>query len=322
MTKLFTQLITFWLLTTTVIFPQTSQRVFTIAGNGSSGFSDQQVNNPYGVLIGPDGGLYFCDLDNQRIRRLDLKTKVMITVAGDGRRGYSGDGGPAISASLNMPHEIRFDDSGDLFIVERDNHTVRRVDRRTGIISTVAGTGVAGFSGDRGPGKQAQLRSPHSIAFSRRGVLLICDVGNHRIRELNLKSGIIQTYAGTGEKKPTPDGAPLSGTPLNGPRTLDVDPDGRIYLALREGNAIYRIDPQTKRIFLVAGTGEQGYSGDNGPARQAKFSGPRGLPILAGKNCTWLILKTMQFVESISKAGLSLRCSVLAFGAMDRSRIH
>jgi len=277
MTKHFVQLITFWLLTTTVTLPQASQRVLTIAGNGSPGFSDQQVNNPYGVVIGPDGGLYFCDLDNQRIRRLDLKTKLMITVAGDGRRGYSGDGGPAISASLNMPHEIRFDDSGDLFIVERDNHTVRKLDRRTGIISTVAGTGLAGFSGDGGPGTKAQLRSPHSIAFSRRGVLLICDVGNQRIRELNLKSGIIQTYAGTGEKKPTPDGAPLSGTPLNGPRTIDVDPDGQIYLALREGNAIYRIDPQAKRIFLVAGTGEQGYSGDNGPARHATFSGPKGI---------------------------------------------
>lgn len=251
--------------------------VHTIAGNGLPGYSAEQVANPYGVVIGPDGALYFCDLDNQRIRRLDLKTRQMTTIAGNGQRGYAGDGGPALQASLNMPHEIRFDKAGDLFIVERDNHTVRRVNRKTRIISTIAGTGTPGFSGDGGPGAKAQLRSPHSIALDGQGSLLICDVGNHRIRSLNLKTGIIETYAGTGERKPTPDGAPLSGTPLNGPRTIDLDPKGNIYLALREGNAIYRIDPKTRRIHLIAGTGKQGYSGDGGPARAAEFSGPKGL---------------------------------------------
>jgi len=107
--------------------------------------------------------------------------------------------------------------------------------------------------------------------------LFICDVGNHRIRRVDPKTGIIETYAGTGERKPTPDGASLAGTPLNGPRTIDLDPKGNLYLALREGNAIYRIDPKTKKIYLVAGTGEQGYSGDNGPAINAKFAGPKGL---------------------------------------------
>jgi len=254
-----------------------SQSVSTLIGTGVPGFSDTQVNNPYGVVIGPDGQLYFCDLDNQRIRSLNLKTRATKTIAGDGRRGYSGDGGPAIAASLNMPHEIRFDKKDDLYIVERDNHTVRKVDMKTGIISTIAGTGVAGFSGDGGPASKAQLRSPHSIVFDRDGILFICDVGNHRIRRLDLKSGIIETYAGTGERKPTPDGATLTGTPLNGPRTIDVDNQGNLYLALREGNAIYRIDPKLKKIFLVAGTGEQGYTGDNGPATKAKLSGPKGL---------------------------------------------
>ena len=251
--------------------------VSTIAGNGSPGFSIAQVNNPYGVVIGPDGALYFCDLDNQRIRRLDLKDGKMTTIAGNGQRALAGDGGPAVAASLNMPHEIRFDKAGDLFIVERDNHTVRKVSRKTKIISTVAGTGVAGFSGDGGPGTRAQLRSPHSIALDGRGGLLICDVGNQRIRRLDLRTGIIETYAGTGERKPTPDGAPLAGTPLNGPRSLELDAKGNLYLALREGNAIYRIEQKAERIYLVAGTGEQGYSGDGGPARAARLSGPKGL---------------------------------------------
>src|SRR5262249_17071982 len=126
--------------------------VTTIVGTGVAGFSDTQVNNPYGLVIGPDGALYFCDLDNQRIRRLDLKTKKMTTIAGDGQKAYRGDGGPATKASLNMPHELRFDSKGDLYIAERDNHVIRKVDMKTGVISTVAGTGSAGFGGDGGPG--------------------------------------------------------------------------------------------------------------------------------------------------------------------------
>lgn len=251
--------------------------VSTIAGNGVPGYSDGQVNNPYGLIIGPDGALYFCDLDNQRIRRLDLASRRMTTIAGNGQRGYAGDGGPATQASLNMPHEIRFDSAGNLYIAERDNHVIRKVEAKTGIISTVAGTGVPGFSGDGGPGAKAQLRQPHSIAFDPDGRLLICDIGNHRVRRLDLRTGIIETYAGTGERKPTPDGAPVSGTPLNGPRTMVPDPEGNLYLALREGNAILRIDSKTQRIYHLAGTGEKGYSGDGGPAREAKLSGPKGL---------------------------------------------
>lgn len=251
--------------------------VTTLIGNGSPGFSDTQVNNPYGLVIGPDGALYFCDLDNQRIRRLDLATKRITTIAGSGERGYRGDGGTAVTAALNMPHEIRFDSHGDLFIAERDSHVIRKVDMKSGLISTVAGTGVPGFGGDGGPGVRAQLRQPHSIVFDRHGNLLICDIGNRRIRKLHLDTGIIETYAGTGEAKPTPDGAPVAGTPLNGPRTFAIAPNGDLFLALREGNAIYRIDTKSQTLHRVAGTGEQGYSGDGGPALNAKLAGPKGL---------------------------------------------
>jgi hypothetical protein len=152
--------------------------VKTIIGNGLPGYSDTRVNNPYGVLVGRDGALYFCDLDNQRIRRLDLKTHRTIDIAGNGERGYAGDGGRATAGSLNMPHEIAFDSRGHLYIAERDNHVVRKVDGATGVMSTLAGTGAAGFSGDGGPASKAQLRQPHSIALDRDGRLLICDVGN------------------------------------------------------------------------------------------------------------------------------------------------
>jgi len=247
--------------------------VTTLVGNGVAGFSDTQVNNPYGMAIGPDGGLYFCDRGNQRIRRLDLTTKKMTTIAGNGQRGYTGDGGPATAATLAEPHEILFDAAGDLYIAERDNHVIRKVNMKTGIISTVAGTGEAGFSGDRGPAVRAQLRQPHSIFLDRDGTMLICDIGNHRIRRLHLDTGIIETWAGTGATEATPDGSPVVGTPVTGPRTFVVSPRGDLYLALREGNAILRIDAATKTYKRIAGTGELGFSGDDGPATSAKFGG-------------------------------------------------
>ena len=253
--------------------------VSVLIGTGAPGHSDTQVSNPYGVAIGPDGALYFCDLDNQRIRRLDLATRRTRDVAGSGERGYGGDGGPATTASLNMPHEIAFDRRGHLYIAERDNHVVRRVDARTGGLSTLAGTGAAGFSGDGGPAAHAALRQPHSVSIAPDGRLLICDVGNHRLRAVDLGTGIIATIGGTGERRPTPDGAPLAGAPLDGPRAVAVADDGTIYLALREGNAIHRIAPGGATIHHLAGTGAQGYSGDGGPARLATLGGPKGLAI-------------------------------------------
>lgn len=252
-------------------------KIETIAGTGVKGYSDTQLNNPYGLAIGPDGALYICDIDNHVIRRLDLKTRKLTTVAGTTKMGYAGDGGPALKAEMNQPYEIRFDKAGNMYFVEMKNHVVRKVDKKTGIITTIAGTGKPGFSGDGGPANAAMLNQPHSIQFDPAGGLLICDIFNHRIRRVDLKTGIIETWAGTGEKKPTPDGAPLKGTPLNGPRAIDVDPAGNLYLALREGNTVYRIDWKAKTLHHIGGTGEKGFTGNGGPAKQAKLNGPKGI---------------------------------------------
>jgi streptogramin lyase len=257
----------------------------TIAGSGAKGFSGDggpaakaQINNPFGLTRGPDGALYFCDMDNQRVRKI-APGGTISTVAGSGQKGYAGDGGPALHAKLNEPYEVRFDAAGDLYFVERLNAIVRKAGLKSGVISTVAGNGTEGFSGDGGPATQAQMKQPHSIAFDQAGDLYICDISNNRIRQVAMKTGLITTFAGTGEKKPAPDGAPIAGTPLNGPRAIDFDRHGDLWLALREGNAIYRLDLKAGTLHHMAGTGKSGFTGNGGPARQAALSGPKGISI-------------------------------------------
>lgn len=159
------------------------------------------------------------------------------------------------------------------------NHLIRRVDARTRLISTVAGNGQGGFSGDGGPATHATLKQPHSIQFAPDGDLYICDIGNHRIRKVSMKTGIITTFAGNGETVPTPDGARIQGTPLNGPRALDFDRAGNLWLALREGNQVFKLDLKAGTIHHVAGTGKKGFTGNGGPAKQATLSGPKGIAV-------------------------------------------
>jgi len=262
-------------------------QVQTVAGNGIAGYepdggdgliaTETMVNNPYGIIAGSDGQLYFCEVDTGRTRKLDLVSRRLTTVAGNGEKAYAGDGRQALQASFSAPHEIRFDNSGNLYIVERDAHVVRRIDARTNMVSTVAGSGEAGYGGDGGPASAALLRQPHSIAFDADGNLLICDIGNSRVRRVEMETGIINTLSGTGERETTPDIAPLQGTPLLGPRSLDTDPAGNAYLVLREGNAVFKLDIRANRLERIAGTGERGYSGDGGAALAATFNGPKGI---------------------------------------------
>lgn len=267
--------------------------ISTVAGTGVRGFSGDggpataaEINDPFGVVRGPDGALWFCEYGGQRIRKI-ARDGTISTVAGTGQVGYTGDGGPALQATFNKPHEIRFDAAGNVFIADMVNQAIRRIDAKTGVITTFAGNRTKGYSGDGGPAHQAALNNPHSIQFGPDGHLYICDIGNHVIRRVDMRSGIISTYAGTGKAGDTPDGAPIAGTPLRGPRSLDFDRAGNLWLATREGNQVFRFDLKAGRIHHVAGTGKPGFTGNGGPAKLATLSGPKGIAIDAEGN-VWL----------------------------------
>jgi DNA-binding beta-propeller fold protein YncE len=162
-----------------------------------------------------------------------------------------------------------------MYVAERDAHVVRFVSK-AGTISTLVGTGLPGFGGDGGPSEKAQLNQPHSIVLDRRDNLFICDIRNNRIRRRDAATGVLTTFAGNGTKVDTPEEAPLTAA-LNGPRSIDIGPDGTMYLILREGNKVYAIDPKAGRLRHLAGTGAKGYAGDGGPALAALWNGPKGI---------------------------------------------
>lgn len=263
-----------------------ARKIETVAGTGKPGFSGDggpalkaELNNPYGLAVGPGGALFVCDMGNDRVRRIDANG-IITTVAGSGSKGWIGDGGPATAAALNEPYEVRFDRHGNMFFVEMRNAVVRRVDAKTGMISTIAGSGRPGFEGDGGAATNAMLNQPHSIQFvNDQRELWICDIGNNRIRSVNMETGMISTVGGTGEAKASREGEFLMGNPLKGPRALDVDRLGNVWLALREGNAIYSISARDRKIHRVAGNGSAGFAGNGGPALDATLSGPKGITV-------------------------------------------
>ncbi len=292
----------------------------TIAGTGKQGFSGDggpaikaELDNPFGIVRGPEGAFYYCEYTGQRIRRIG-KDGVITTIAGTGAVGFSGDGGPALQATFNKPHELRFDAAGDLYIVDMVNHAVRKIDMKSGTISTIAGDGKPGYSGDGGSAAKAQLKQPHSLQFGPEGDLYICDIGNHVIRRVDMKTGVIETFAGTGKPGPTPDGAPIKGTPLRGPRSLDFDQAGNLWLATREGNQVFKFDLKKGTIHHVAGTGAKGFTGNGGPAKEATLSGPKGIALDSEGNA-WLA-----DTESHSVRRINARTGILELMAGTGSR--
>ncbi|MBI3378080.1 MAG: hypothetical protein HY035_06750 [Nitrospirae bacterium] len=223
----------------------TSGVITTVAGNGQYGFSGDggsaiqaRLYYPFGVTVDTVGNIYIADLGNQRIRKVDTNG-VITTAAGDGESGFSGDGGPAISARLNNPYGVTADNAGNIYIADFQNQRIRKVDT-SGIITTVAGNGQYGFSGDGGPATQAMLYYPFGVAVDSAGNIYIADHDNHRIRKVDT-SGIITTVAGTGQYGFSGDGGAPTQAMLNHLNGVAVDTGWNVYIADTSNNRIRKI---------------------------------------------------------------------------------
>jgi hypothetical protein len=265
-----------------------SALIFTVVGSDTGQASyggDGDVarraglNQPFDVALDQQGTLYFSDANNHCVRRVARGSGIITTVAGTGQAGYSGDGGPATEAQLNSPYGIALDAANHLYIVDRLNACIRKVEAATGIMQTIAGTGQPGYSGDGGPAVQAQLQEPNDIVLDSQDRAFIADVRDHRVRVVYLVSGIITTFAGTGEAGSSGDGGPADRAALFGPRALAFGPTGDLYICLRNDHKVRKVDIRTGIIRTVAGTGERGYTGDHGPALQATFNGPKEIAV-------------------------------------------
>ena len=225
--------------------------------------------------------IYFSDVGNSRIRRVDLTTGVITTVAGGGTTDL-GDGGPATDATFSShPMRVTGDHAGNLFVTDAHHARIRKIDAATNTITTVAGCGTEGYSGDDGPAVHAQLASPHGSALDRHGNIYIADLKNDRIRKVEAETGVITTVAGNGEHGYSGDGGPATQAMLASPIAVFATEDGDLYIADHRNSRIRKVDSVTGTITTVAGTGEQDFSGDGGPANRAAISLPRDVALHA-----------------------------------------
>jgi len=264
----------------------TIDRIRTVAGSGRKGYAgdnDLAVNAslsfPDGVAVDSSGDLYISDYSNNRIRKVDTKG-IITTVAGNGSLSYSGDNGPAISAGLN-PYGVAVDAIGNLYIADCSNQRIRKVDAN-GIISTVAGDGSSGYSGDNGPADSAQFKYPRGVAVDATGNIFIADSSNNRIRKVDT-NGIITTIAGNGSPGYSGDNEPAINAQLNKPIGVAVDATGNIFIADSSNNRIRKVDTNGI-ITTIAGNGNPGYSGDNEPAVNGQMYHPYGVAVDATGN--------------------------------------
>src|SRR6266566_1923388 len=271
----------------------TAGKIRVVAGSGVENFNgnggpaknaslDMGVDNvPNGIAVDRNGNIFFVDKFNNQIRRVDASTGAITTFAGSGTGGYSsggygGDGGPATSASLNLPGEIAFDTNGNLFIADSQNGRIRRVDASTGMITTVAGNGEFTFGGDEGPATAAALWFPIGVRVDDGGNLFITDLYNHRVRRVDASTGIITTFAGNGESGFSGDGGLATNAGM-APAGVAIDSSGNLVIADANSRRIRRIDISTNIITTLAGDGELRFYGDGGPALDASLYVPQGL---------------------------------------------
>jgi uncharacterized protein (TIGR03437 family) len=258
----------------------------TVVGNGVFGFSgdggpatSSMLHLPTGLAIDSSANLYIGDTLNYRIRKLTGKT--ISTIVGNGVLSYSGDGGPATSAQMNSPEAVAMDSSGNVYIADTVNNVVREISTK-GIISTIAGNGTSGFSGDNGAATSAMLSSPQGVVVDSSGNVYVSDTANARVRKIS--GGTITTVAGSGTQGYGGDGGVATSAQLYAPVGLAIDKSGNLYIADVDDSVVRRVSLLSGTIGTVAGNGSQGYSGDTGPAASAMLNGPQGVAVDASGN--------------------------------------
>ena len=280
----------------------------TAAGNGQwiyRGDGGQATASPLFLPMGgaadAAGNLYLSDSNNQRVRFVSAATQTISTVAGDGTAGFGGDGGPATSALLNTPADVKLDGAGNFYIADSANHAIRMVNASTGIIYTIAGIGgQSGYSGDGGQATLAHLAYPSGIAFDGDHVLYISDTGNNAIRKVDLSTGIITTVAGTGTAGSTGDGGAATLGQLNYPWGITLAADGSLYIADLSNNRVRKVS--TAGVLTTAvGTGVRGYTGDGGAATAAELNVPAGVLVDVAGNL-YVADSGNQLVRKVSAA--------------------
>ena len=281
--------------------------IATVAGNDTVGYSGDdgpaiaaQLDNPQSVALDATGNLYIADWFNNVVREVTVNGNIT-TVAGNGTRGYSGDGGPAISAQLSFPYALAFDRAGDLFIADSSNDVIREV-TPDGNITTVAGTNVPGYSGDGGPATNAQLYDPSGVAVDSTGNLYIADSNNHVIREV-LAGGEILTLGGNRYPGYSGDGGPVGSAQFNYPKGLAIDAAGNLYVA-DFGNSVIRMITPNGAVTTVAGTGTPGYLGDGGPAIHAELAYPESVALDSAGNL-YIADSANQVIREVSNGSIA-----------------
>ncbi len=240
------------------------------------------LNTPGGIVIAPNGDIYFTDSNNNVIDRVD-KRMVVTTVVGNRSSGFSGDGGLATQAKLDTPDGVAIAPDGDLIVADSRNDRIRRVDAPTRIITTIAGSGKNGYDGDEKPATEAALNNPDAVASAPNGDIYIADTLNNRIRMVDHATGMIHTVAGdgqTGGEGPFGDGGPATSAHLFMPSDVQIARNGDLYIADMQHNRIRKIDARTQIITTVAGNGLFGSAGDGGVATAASLANPAGIALV------------------------------------------
>jgi sugar lactone lactonase YvrE len=265
--------------------------ISTVAGNGSFGYAGDagaatsaSLSDPFGVAVDAAGDLYIADTYNSVVREVAAANGFINTVAGNGSFGYSGDNSLATSAELNAPFGVTVDGAGNLYIADGQNSVIREVTAATGFISTVAGSGNFGYSGDSGPATSASLFYPFGITVDGAGNLYIADTENSVIRMVTAATGLIGTVVGGGNAGYVGDGGAATGADLNFPQAIAVDGGGNLYIADTDNSVIRKVSAATGVISTVAGNGSYGYAGDGGAATSAELNEPQAIAVDGGGN--------------------------------------